>query len=69
MAATVLLSLSLFSVFLAASSANPVPPVWPDVYFAEGVLRLPYAELDEPFVAFFDTKRTQRSRINFYGGE
>jgi hypothetical protein len=39
---------------------------WPDCYIAHGFLRLPYAELSEPFTAYYEAKKN-RSRIDYYG--
>ena len=33
-----------------------------------GVLRIPYAEIEEPFTAYYDLT-FKRSRIDFYGGK
>ncbi|KAL9979919.1 hypothetical protein ACROYT_G008438 [Oculina patagonica] len=61
--------------FLSVTFGKPVdvrghvnsPPTWSNVYTVAGVLRLPYAEIVEPFQAFFDGQNG-RSRIDFYGG-
>ncbi|ESN93515.1 hypothetical protein HELRODRAFT_88556, partial [Helobdella robusta] len=37
-----------------------------DCYYVEGVLRLPYAEINEPFYGWFESKRS-RSRVDYYG--
>lgn len=42
------------------------PLQWGDTYMVQGVLQLPYAEILEPFTAYFDTKRNL-SRIDYYG--
>jgi len=47
---------------------SPTPPAWSDTYISEGVLHLPYAEIDEPFYAWVDFKNGS-SRIDFYGGK
>lgn len=49
---------------LAVTSASS-PPTWPTGYTVNGLLTIPFAEVQEPFAAFFDVKR---SRIDFYGG-
>ena len=41
------------------------PPVFPDQYTSVGVLLLPYAQLREPFTAYFDGQQG-RSRIDYY---
>jgi hypothetical protein len=51
---------------LALAVAQPAPPQWPDCYIARGFLRLPYAELSEPFTAYYEAKKN-RSRIDYYG--
>ena len=48
-------------------SADPAVPVWSPFYTVSGILRLPYAEIVEPFSAFFDITKN-RSRIDYYGG-
>lgn len=42
------------------------PPVFPEQYTAHGVILLPYAELREPFSAYYDGQ-LNRSRIDYYG--
>ncbi|GFQ73482.1 counting factor associated protein D [Trichonephila clavata] len=42
------------------------PPVFDNNYSIKGVLLLPYAEIKEPFAAFYD-KDNRRSRIDYYG--
>ena len=63
------ISLCLFSIAFGKSVlvADP-PPKWPNTYSVSGVLRLPYAEIVEPFQAWFDGQNG-RSRIDYYGGE
>lgn len=43
------------------------PPRWDPIYTVKGVLNIPYAELTEPFEAWYD-KHTNRSRIDYYHG-
>lgn len=43
------------------------PPKWEPIYTVKGVLNIPYAEIEEPFEAWFD-KHTGRSRIDYYNG-
>lgn len=43
------------------------PPKWPSKYSISGTLNLPYAELSEPFTAWFDADM-KSSRIDYYGG-
>ncbi|XP_043278575.1 digestive cysteine proteinase 1 isoform X2 [Venturia canescens] len=42
-------------------------PVFSDGYIARGTLYIPYAEIREPFFAWYD-KNEGRSRIDYYGG-
>ncbi|XP_049879969.1 digestive cysteine proteinase 2 isoform X2 [Pectinophora gossypiella] len=43
------------------------PPQWSPVYTVRGDLYIPYAELQEPFYAWYDNKNG-KSRIDYYGG-
>uniref|UniRef100_A0A2M4AIZ6 Putative cathepsin l n=1 Tax=Anopheles triannulatus TaxID=58253 RepID=A0A2M4AIZ6_9DIPT len=52
---------------LLAGAFGTNPPKWPDVYSVSGVLNIPYAEINEPFYAWYD-KANGRSRIDYYGG-
>ena len=47
---------------------QPEAPQWPTKYSVQGTLNLPYAELSEPFTAWFNGE-TKSSRIDFYGGK
>jgi len=51
---------------LAECRSAPAVPTWPSKYMVTGNLQLPYAELDEPFVAYFDGS-VGKSRIDYYG--
>ena len=63
------LQLCLFSFALGKSVyLGDSPPEWPGTYSVSGVLRLPYAEIVEPFQAWFDSVNG-RSRIDYYGGK
>ena len=42
-------------------------PTWGVRYKVSGVLRLPYAQIEEPFVGWYDATKN-RSRVDFYGG-
>lgn len=42
-------------------------PQWGQVYSVQGILRLPYAEIEEPFTGYFDATN-KRSRVDYYGG-
>ncbi|KAK2574376.1 Counting factor associated protein D [Acropora cervicornis] len=55
----------LISFAFGKSVSLKSPPKWPDAYSVEGILRLPYAEIVEPFEAWFDGKN-RRSRIDYY---
>ena len=43
------------------------PPLWSVRYQVSGTLRLPYAQIEEPFVGWYDATKN-RSRVDFYGG-
>ncbi|XP_041358235.1 digestive cysteine proteinase 2-like isoform X2 [Gigantopelta aegis] len=43
------------------------PPDFGKTYMVQGVLQLPYAEIVEPFAAYYDSTNN-RSRIDYYGG-
>jgi len=49
------------------ADAKDSPPTWSEAYICEGVLHLPYAEIDEPFYAWVDLE-AGKSRIDYYGG-
>lgn len=40
---------------------------WDPVYNVKGVLYIPYAEIEEPFEAWYDST-TYRSRVDYYDG-
>jgi len=42
-------------------------PKWPMTYTLDGIIQIPYAEIEEPFTAYL-TQTYGRSRIDFYGG-
>lgn len=52
---------------LVATATATKPPIWDATYSVRGVLHIPYAEIAEPFYAWYD-KQTSRSRIDYYGG-
>ena len=56
-----------FSV-VGGLSGDPPVPKYSNSYNVSGTIRLPYAEIVEPFVAFFDGENG-RSRVDYYGGE
>lgn len=43
------------------------PPKWDATYSTKGTLYIPYAEVAEPFYAWYD-RPSGRSRIDYYGG-
>lgn len=49
---------------MAALATNP--PKWPKTYSVSGILSIPYAEITEPFYAWYD-EANGRSRIDYYG--
>lgn len=64
----VFLGWCLVFVIVSVVSGNEAatPPQWPDCYFVSGVLRLPYAEINEPFAGYLEAKKN-RSRVDYYG--
>ncbi|XP_067679038.1 digestive cysteine proteinase 1-like [Haliotis asinina] len=52
----------------ASAHLKDGPPTFDPTYVVSGILRLPYAEINEPFTAYFDSKNN-RSRIDYYGGD
>ncbi|XP_059155081.1 digestive cysteine proteinase 1-like [Physella acuta] len=60
-----LLCISLLCFIVGCLAVDP--PVYKDTYRAEGFIRLPYAEIVEPFKAYLDTPNA-RSRVDYYGG-
>ncbi|CAD7080373.1 unnamed protein product [Hermetia illucens] len=56
-------------LFLAAiaSALETKPPKWDPTYTVKGTLYIPYAEIEEPFYAWYDSI-ARRSRIDYYGG-
>ena len=45
---------------------QPEIPEWSSTYSVEGILSIPYAEIEEPFAAFADLANG-KSRIDYYG--
>lgn len=66
--AKLLLILAFAYAATAMSVPNVGPPVWGIRYHVSGTLRLPYAQIEEPFVAWYDAVKN-RSRVDFYGGK
>nr|XP_034314360.1 uncharacterized protein LOC105346357 [Crassostrea gigas] len=61
----ILLTIILVKSVWSASLRDNVP-LWGNSYTVEGVLQLPYAELKEPFTAYYDAM-TNQSRVDYYG--
>jgi len=61
----VLLVLLVWSSVVVAERYHKAPK-WPDCYSIKAVLRLPYAELEEPLTAYYEGAKN-RSRIDYYG--
>lgn len=57
----------LFFIAALFFSAVQCAPNWSQTYTVKGTLYIPYAELKEPFYAWYDAKNGQ-SRIDYYGG-
>ncbi|KAG5671826.1 hypothetical protein PVAND_002001 [Polypedilum vanderplanki] len=57
----------IFCLFLISCVLAKSPPKWESVYKVKGYLFIPYAEIEEPFSAWYD-EPTGRSRIDYYGG-
>nr|XP_006115573.1 digestive cysteine proteinase 1-like [Pelodiscus sinensis] len=62
------LILLLWSRSLGAKANLPPVPRFGDVYHVTGVIRLPYAEIEEPFEAWYNLTGGQ-SRIQYYHGQ
>jgi len=52
---------------VGAQGLEDSAPLWPTTYSLQGVLSIPYAEIEEPFAAWADFDR-QMSRVDYYGG-
>jgi hypothetical protein len=70
MALRIVVALCLLSLFCVGAwrFEAPEPPTWPASYMAQGIINLPYAEIGEPFDAWYDGPN-QRSRIDYYSGK
>ncbi|KAL7020881.1 hypothetical protein ACKWTF_011664 [Chironomus riparius] len=55
----------IFTILIAFAFAKN-PPKWEKNYLVKGVLFIPYAEIEEPFSAWYD-ETTGNSRIDYYG--
>ncbi|XP_069676606.1 digestive cysteine proteinase 1 [Periplaneta americana] len=67
MAWNLLFSAVLAIVFVSVLGADPTPPNFSDTYTVKGTLYIPYAEIREPFLAYYDLT-VGSSRIDYYGG-
>ena len=57
----------LTSLLLFCISAHALEiPKWADSYKVGGIIQLPYAEIKEDFMSYFDGTNN-RSRIDYYG--
>uniref|UniRef100_A0A1B0CM99 Secreted protein n=2 Tax=Lutzomyia longipalpis TaxID=7200 RepID=A0A1B0CM99_LUTLO len=61
----IFLCVLLLVMLNGAHSTNP--PKWEKVHTVKGNLIIPYAEISEPFYAWYD-ENSGRSRIDYYGG-
>lgn len=52
------------AVGVAAQPPVPSPPVFPDASFIQGLVRLPYAGIVEPFSAWLNN---DKMRVEYYG--
>uniref|UniRef100_A0A669PGZ4 Counting factor associated protein D n=1 Tax=Phasianus colchicus TaxID=9054 RepID=A0A669PGZ4_PHACC len=57
-----------FSLPGAESEAPPEKPTFGDVYHVKGAISLPYAEIREPFEAWYNLTG-EKSRIDYYNGQ
>ncbi|XP_044745949.1 digestive cysteine proteinase 1 [Coccinella septempunctata] len=62
----VFVSTLLFLNSVYADCSTSAPPTWPQSYTVKGFLMIPYAEIREPFYAWYDGPSKQ-SRIDYYG--
>ncbi|XP_017777460.1 PREDICTED: digestive cysteine proteinase 1 [Nicrophorus vespilloides] len=66
-----ILVLAAFALVVLAGEAKKLRklknPNWSPVYTVKGTLFIPYAEISEPFYAWYDAPAKQ-SRIDYYGG-
>jgi len=57
----------LLTLFVGVVTSDDTPAAWSDTYSLQGVLRIPFAEVEEPFAAWADLVN-RRSRIDYYAG-
>lgn len=64
-----LLSVALLAAAKASAgpAATAAPPAWSPAYSLTGMLTIPFAEIEEPFAAFYDAA-AGKSRVDYYGG-
>ena len=65
-----LLLLATLGVTSGARTPDPdasQSPEWPLSYSVQGQIVIPFAEIEEPFQAFYDEAKG-KSRIDYYGG-
>eukprot|EP00088_Acartia_fossae_P055246 TRINITY_DN6412_c1_g2_i2.p1 TRINITY_DN6412_c1_g2~~TRINITY_DN6412_c1_g2_i2.p1 ORF type:complete len:549 (+),score=136.05 TRINITY_DN6412_c1_g2_i2:48-1694(+) len=59
--------LILLAGVLGAALGDENPPQWSNTYSLQGMLTIPFAEVEEPFTAWADFQNG-KSRIDYYGG-
>ncbi|XP_063905776.1 digestive cysteine proteinase 1 [Zophobas morio] len=57
---------SLLVVWVCGDCSVTAAPVWSNTHTVKGILYIPYAEIEEPFYAWYDGPSKQ-SRIDYYG--
>ncbi|XP_072394536.1 digestive cysteine proteinase 2-like [Diabrotica undecimpunctata] len=60
-------TLVFLACIVALAIGEPTVPEWSNTYSVEGIIYLPYAEIEEPFHAWYDGK-SKNSRIDYYDG-
>ncbi|CAG9835411.1 unnamed protein product [Diabrotica balteata] len=56
----------LFCFIVISAHGKDQSPTWKKTYSVTGILSIPYAEIQEPFSAWYD-EPSKRSRIDYYG--
>lgn len=64
----VMITFSVLGAIYAAPPQDRKGWVFNNTYTATGVLKLPYAEIEEQFTAWYDADQG-KSRIDYYNGE
>jgi hypothetical protein len=54
-------------LFPLKPSLRAGPPDWSRTYTVEGMVSIPFAEIQEPFLAYADMAN-KKSRVDYYGG-